>query len=129
MTIKQKVDSDVLGAFCTFWTISLLLTFLMFCAQSAVGFPFIKIVSAIPYGLHAGIALEAFDHFRKGGGVDDQELWKFSMSQGLHGIAVSPPVAPAINLDTDKMSVGSFHVCVVAVFAVHVHVQRPPDLA
>lgn len=87
--LSPETDNNVLIAFCVFFAFSLLLTICLLLIRSADDYQVTKFFTAIIYGLHAGIALEAFDVFRTGGGMEYGTMWEFATSQGLHGIAVS----------------------------------------
>jgi hypothetical protein len=84
-----KQDKDILGAYCFFWVVSILLTLLVACTKDASTLNSFKFFTVIAYGLYGGIALETFDILRRSDGLDYPGLTNFALGQAFHGIFVS----------------------------------------
>lgn len=83
-----KQSKDILGAYCVFWVISMLVTVLTLIVKEPTSFAIFKIITAVVYGLHGAMGLEVFDELRQSGGLDNPEWNLFGIGQGFHGIFV-----------------------------------------
>lgn len=116
---STQQDKNILGAFCVFWLISALFTWGFLFARDVTGFHGLKVFHAVAYGLHAAIALEAFDAFRKGEGMNDLTWSHYSIGQGFHGIFVScntPPRSLTPSLMSQRGFFYSFGRCLHGVW-------------
>ena len=84
-----KQDKDILGAFCFFWIIAMIMHLCVLLIRDVSSAHGLRFFAAIPFGLYGGIALEAFDACRKGGGTELPEFKNYSIGFAFHGIFVS----------------------------------------
>jgi hypothetical protein len=86
---SDKKDKDILGAYCFFWIVAIIIHLCVLLARDASAAHGLRFFATIPFGIYGGIALEAFDAWRKGGGTEMPEYAHYSVGFAFHGIFVS----------------------------------------